>query len=368
MISKGVIGMILPIFFILSIGFYKKSILEFSQSILGKLVFICIILFYAEIKLTYGFLALVFIVFFYKISFPHESYGKSRGIITEARQGANEFARVPLIIYQTWHSKTLPPKMNQCVERLKLDNPQFEHHLYDDSDCRGFIKEHYETEILNAYDQLVPGAYKADLWRYCVLYKTGGIYLDIKFQCEPGFSLMELAKDEETFVLDRPYGDSNMPLDVNLTIINSADFYENIEKYTTDVTWKNKQIGLYNAVIASVPNNPVLYNCIQQIVKNVNAKTYGYNALYPTGPGLLGEVYFTPDCIESYDSEACKNDYKSKVKQIKYFNSIHGTYIVNKNKKVISQYPEYRAEQRRYTQSGPMFYYHDLWYNKKIYG
>jgi hypothetical protein len=362
MIPKEIFGIVLPIFFILSIGFYKTATLDFSQTVLGKIIFVCIILFYAEIKLTYGFLALVFVVFFYKLSFPNDLIGKQRGIITEATRGANEFTRVPLIIYQTWHSKKLPPKMSACVERLKRDNPQFDHHLYDDADCRGFIKDNYEKEVLDAYDQLVPGAYKADLWRYCMLYKTGGIYLDIKFQCEPGFSLMEFTKDEETFVLDRPYGDLNIPLEVNLSIINSPDFYENLPKYT-DETWKNKQIGLYNAVIATAPNNPTLYGCIQRIVKNVKTKNYGFGSLYPTGPGLLGDVYFTPDC----ESEDCENDYLTLVKEIKYFNSIQGTYILNKEKKIISQYPEYRTEQRTYSQKGPLFYYSDLWYKKGIY-
>jgi|Laugresbdmm110sn_1035088.scaffolds.fasta_scaffold17630_2 mannosyltransferase OCH1-like enzyme len=358
MIPKETLGIILPIFFILFLSFYNKSTLDFSQTVLGKVVFVCIILFYAEIKLTYGFVALVFVVFFYKICFPIDYFGKKRGIITEATQGSNTFTRVPLIIYQTWHSKKLPPKMSACVERLKYDNPEFEHHLYDDADCRGFIKDNYEKEILDAYDQLVPGAYKADLWRYCMLYKMGGIYLDIKFQCEPGFSLMEFTKEEETFVLDRPYGDLNIPLEVNLSIINSPEFYENLPKYT-DGTWNNRQIGLYNAVIATVPHNPILYDCIQRIVKNVKTQNYGYNALYPTGPGLLGEVYFTTDC---------ENDYLTKVKQVKYFNSIQGTYILNNDKKVLSQYPEYRAEQRKYSEKGPLFYYSDLWYNKKIYG
>ena len=353
---KQIIGLLMPLVFILTFMTpYKTTILNFSQTIIGKLILICIILFYAEMELKYGFVVLVLIVFFYKIFFPIDST-PANVVISNATKESDESPVVPLIIYQTWHSIQLPPKMSACVDKLKRDNPEFEHHLYDDASCRMFIKENYDKSVLNAYDQLVPGAYKADLWRYCVLYKTGGIYLDIKFQCEPGFLLIEFTKDSDTFVLDRPYGDLSTPLEINLSILNSPSFYENLSKYT-DGTWENKQIGLYNAVIASSPNNPVLYECIQQIVKNVASKKYGYNALYPTGPGLLGEIYF-----------GTKKGYQEKIKQIKYFNSINGTYIINKKGKVLSQYPEYRAEQTMYSKKGAIFYYSDLWFKKNIYG
>ena len=360
---KQITGILLPILFIIFFMTpYQPRILEFSKMVVGKLLFVCIILFYAEMDLTWGFLALVFVVFYYKIFFPldlekgsiSEKTGSPIGIITPRTKETEEPHVVPLLIYQTWHSKNLPPKMAACMERLKQQNPEFDHYLYDDADCRAFIKNHYDAEVLETYDQLIPGAYKADLWRYCVLYKTGGIYLDIKFQCEPGFSLMEMTKESENFVLDRPYGDGSMPLEVNLAIINAPDFYKKLPNYTEGL-WPDRELGLYNAVIATVPNNPILYDCIQQIVKHVRANYYGPNPLYPTGPGLFGQMYF-------------KDDYANKVKQVNYFNSIVGTYIINKKRKVLSQYPEYRMEQRTYTPVGPLFYYHDLWYSQKIYG
>jgi mannosyltransferase OCH1-like enzyme len=235
-----------------------------------------------------------------------------------------DYHAVPLIIYQTWATKDLPPKMAQCVNKLKSDNPEFDHYLYDDADCREFIKSEFEPDVLEAYDQLVPGAYKADLWRYCVLYKTGGIYLDIKFRCEPGFSLLELTDDNESFVLDRPYPDNSFPLKAELALLNSPTFYDTLIENTDYNTWKNRQIGIYNAVMATIPNNPVIYDCIKQVVRNVKNKYYGYNPLYPTGPGLLGEIHF-------------KADYKSKVKKIKYFNSIAGNYILSKNLEIFEK-------------------------------
>jgi len=360
---KQFLAILIPILFVIS--FYptwRPKLLDFSQTVFGKLVFVCVILFYAEMNIMYGFLALVFIVFYYKIFFTmtpikdRENTNKDKPLYTKRTSEPEELfgSVVPLIIYQTWATKDLPPKMAKCVESMKKANPEFDHYLYDDEDCRAYIKANYDAEVLAAYDKLIPGAYKADLWRYCVLYKTGGIYLDIKFQCEPGFSLLEMTHDNENFVLDRPYPDMSLPLSTELALHQSPNYYETLIRNTDPATWKNQQIGLYNAVMATIPNNPILYDCIQQVVKNVKNKYYGYNPLYPTGPGLFGEMYF-------------KDEYKTLVKKIKYFNSIAGTYILNKNRKVLSQYPEYREEQRKYTKSGPNYYYSDLWANKSIY-
>ena len=82
--------------------------------------------------------------------------------------------------------------MAKYVELLKEQNPEFEHYLYDDDDCRNFISKHFDEEVVEAFDLLIPGAYKSDLWRYCILYVTGGIYLDIKYKPIYGFKLIEL--------------------------------------------------------------------------------------------------------------------------------------------------------------------------------
>ena len=88
---------------------------------------------------------------------------------------------IPLHIFQTWHTKNLPPNMRQSVEYIKRSNPRFHHRLFDDNECHDFIRDNFDESVLHAYNKLIPGAYKADLWRYCVLYKLGGIYLDIKY-------------------------------------------------------------------------------------------------------------------------------------------------------------------------------------------
>lgn len=255
---------------------------------------------------------------------------------------------IPLHIYQTWHTKKLPPKMRECVEKLKKDNPEFEHHLYDDKMCRMYIKQNYSEDVLNAFDKLVPGAYKADLWRYCILYKEGGIYLDIKFKCARNFKLIELTQKEH-FVLDRPFA-KIINVAEELNIINNLNYYSNIFLNIDTNFWQNRNLGIYNAVMVCKPKNPYLLECINKIVKNTKTNYYGYNPLYVTGPGLLGDIYF-------------KNNF-NKIQEFDLFNSLSGNCILNRKRVILKHYNEYRIEQNINSKTP---YYHEAWKNKKIY-
>jgi len=145
---------------------------------------------------------------------------------------------VPPNIFQTWHTKQLPPMMFKSIQQIKKNNPRFNYFLFDDNDCREFIKNNFSQDILNAYDSLIPGAYKADLWRYCVLYKFGGIYLDIKYIPVNGFKFINLLEQE------------HWPLDIN-------------------------KKNIYNALLICKPRNEILLKAINQIVENVKNKYYG---------------------------------------------------------------------------------------------
>jgi mannosyltransferase OCH1-like enzyme len=227
---------------------------------------------------------------------------------------------IPLHIYQTWYTKDLPTLMSSSVAKLKAQNPEFEHHLYDDNDCREFIKENFHEEVLNAYDSLVPGAYKADLWRLCILFINGGIYMDIKFSCVEGFKLIELARDEH-FVLDRQ-------------------------------NHFNTPNPIYNGLMVSKKDNPFLLLGIRRIVLNVKNKYYGFNTLYPTGPGMLSEVLL-------------KNNNLIINTDLKFHDD--GKHIEHKKRLVILMYDEYRQEQEKCFVSTNTKHYHNLWYDKNIY-
>jgi len=220
---------------------------------------------------------------------------------------------IPLDIYQTWFTKNLPPGMINSINKLKKDNPEFTFYLFDDNDCKTFIKDNFGIKVYDAFENLIPGAYKADLWRYCILYKKGGIYIDIKFHTN-NFNLIQLT-DNNYFVKDR------------------------------DGYWEVNKIGIYNGFIISKPKNPIFLNCINDIVKNVNAGYKGLNSLHPTGPGLLGNYFKNTD---EFLLQFSKN----------------GLNIQYKGVNILSMYENYRSEQAQY-QNTP--HYVSLWTQNLIY-
>jgi hypothetical protein len=89
---------------------------------------------------------------------------------------------VPRIIHQTFYSRELPGTLQENVARLRALNPGWEYRFYDDQDIEKFIAESYPPAIIEYYNRINPqyGAARADLFRYLLMYKIGGVYLDIK--------------------------------------------------------------------------------------------------------------------------------------------------------------------------------------------
>ncbi len=59
-------------------------------------------------------------------------------------------------------------------------NPEYSYTLFNDIDCREFVQSFFDLSVLQAYDKLYAGTFKADLFRYCYLYINGGCYFDCK--------------------------------------------------------------------------------------------------------------------------------------------------------------------------------------------
>jgi mannosyltransferase OCH1-like enzyme len=223
---------------------------------------------------------------------------------------------IPLKIFETWHTKKLPPKMQECVDKVKHENPEFEYNLYDLDDCRELIEKNFDKEVVKAYDSLIPISYKSDLWRFCVLYVHGGIYLDIKFAPINNFKFISLT--------DREY-------------------------YTKDFRGSGR--GVLTGFIVSKPKNPKLMDAINGIVDNVKNKYYGNGTLEPTGPLHL-KKYFTAEEYDNFDYEYIHDN---------------GLLIskVNGSRKeaILELYKDYRDEQK----SNGEKYHADLWLEKSIY-
>jgi mannosyltransferase OCH1-like enzyme len=88
---------------------------------------------------------------------------------------------IPKNIFQTWKTKILPVKYIQWSNTWKAMNPDFSYYLYDDNDCLTFIRNWY-PQYKRFYLSLSP-VERADIFRYLILHKYGGIYADIDTSC-----------------------------------------------------------------------------------------------------------------------------------------------------------------------------------------
>jgi inositol phosphorylceramide mannosyltransferase catalytic subunit len=90
---------------------------------------------------------------------------------------------IPKIIHQTVRDKkNISDQFSKNISRLASTNEGWEHRIYDNRDIYDFISTHYDAEILNAYCLVNTryGPAQADFFRYLLLFKFGGVYLDIK--------------------------------------------------------------------------------------------------------------------------------------------------------------------------------------------
>lgn len=89
---------------------------------------------------------------------------------------------IPKIIHQTFYTRDLPEKLQENVDIIRQLNPEWEYRFYDDSDIAAFIQSNYPAHVWHYFERINSryGAARADLFRYLLMYKMGGIYLDIK--------------------------------------------------------------------------------------------------------------------------------------------------------------------------------------------
>jgi mannosyltransferase OCH1-like enzyme len=110
---------------------------------------------------------------------------------------------IPRIIHQTFHTRRLPPELEDSLRAIRRANPDWSHRFYDDAEIRRFIDERYGPAALDYFDAINPSyrAARADLFRYLVIYAEGGVYLDAKSQ--PTRPLSEVIRPDDRYLISQ---------------------------------------------------------------------------------------------------------------------------------------------------------------------
>ena len=100
-----------------------------------------------------------------------------------------------MYVHVTWKTRLLSESDRERLKSWELLNPGWSVKLYDDQDAAAWINSHTNVKVRSAYHQLTSGPAKADLFRYSILYKEGGAYVDVDCRCIASGCLDTAIKD-----------------------------------------------------------------------------------------------------------------------------------------------------------------------------
>lgn len=102
--------------------------------------------------------------------------------ILQTRTRMEYVQKIPKIIWQTMKTNHVPVFMKEYADTWMIQNPEYEYRFFDDNDIIDFLKNDF-PDYLEGYKKIKYGASKADLWRYLIIYKFGGVYVDLDCRC-----------------------------------------------------------------------------------------------------------------------------------------------------------------------------------------
>ena len=186
---------------------------------------------------------------------------------------SDRVARIPKILWQTGRGNSVREhnRMNASDfrrQRRLLQSDRIRTRYHNDSTAREFVRRHCPYAY-NAYTCLLPHSYKADLWRYCVLWKRGGWYLD--------------AEDELLVPL------SSLPLRRCDTLMLVNDLCPAGYGADPKQEWKHCQTpAVQISLMAATPGHLFFRCALALLIRNVHRRVRGRGTLDTTGPVLSG--------------------------------------------------------------------------------
>jgi hypothetical protein len=207
---------------------------------------------------------------------PEQRRSTKEYLVQVPKNRISSFRLIPRIIHQTYFeefNKDKYPNFSRLVSSWKYSG--WDYRFYDNDASAKFLDKYFPPEVREAYEILAPGAYKADLFRYCVLLIHGGIYADVDVMLN-----LDLNK-----------------IDENIGFIVPVD-----EPGRSEGTGS----CLWNGFIAAAPGHPFMAKVIEMVINIVRNRytavdiddmlcpnpnlghSHDWDLLFITGPCVLG--------------------------------------------------------------------------------
>lgn len=267
-------------------------------------------------------LLIYFLLFFLAINIMLDQYYKKKYIkenfppkiifpvkeLSFKELNVSEGKEIPKKIYRCYSTFEKMKKFQGVFDKTKELMPDYEQVFFDDLMIDEYIKNNFEERIYNAYNKINPeyGAAKADFFRYLIIYKEGGIYMDIK-----SGPIQKINNFFDTYKnkLLVSVGINNIPHFIPkkhlIKLFNLTDDWSYVTKMWQGSEWQQ-------FIIAAPKGNIFLKQIIMQVVSNIengilNKKHYN--------KGNISVVAMTGPIVYSLVIEKFKNrkEYKDKI-------------------------------------------------------
>ena len=151
---------------------------------------------------------------------------------------------IPKIFYQSWDSELPSFILKKNLSHIPTD---IEYKLFSITEMQNYLEKNWGTKFVELFKSYKKIAHRVDLWRYCILYQKGGIYMD-----------------------------------ADCILLNDIDFM--ISKYQMVFVTNNRGLkNIFNGFLMTVPKNPIFKKIIKFMLKTgtqFNDYYFNCNKLY----------------------------------------------------------------------------------------
>jgi mannosyltransferase OCH1-like enzyme len=240
---------------------------------------------------------------------------------------------------QIFETLAVPNFLIPSINSLILKHPNFDYYYSTKRDVIVTLKQlskgdKFYARIYSAYKKLIPGAYRADLWRLVYLYLYGGMYADIK-----------------------------------MFFINSIDnIVPNLGERDMVLCFDRNGRDIYNAFLYSKPDNKLFKILIKKICKNIETDYYGNDTLEITGPKMIKYVF---DDLKLNLKLGINDTKYGKIEMLVFKDDDLGHTIKNSKDEILSYIRQPRSslkmQAREMKIATGMVHYGQLWSNRQVY-
>jgi len=159
---------------------------------------------------------------------------------------------IPPLIHFIWLGSSLPIRSQVMIETWKRFHTDWIIKIWTEADLKWFPMKNREI-----FDHAKNFGEKADIWRYEILLRYGGLYVDCDFECLKSFNHMH----------------------------KSCEFYAGL--------YHGRDPELANGLIGCIPGHPILKLCVDSLKMSSSTDDVSGRIISQTGPAHFTRCFWT---------------------------------------------------------------------------